>query len=144
MWIPFLFLIGIISIVLIARYNEDDRLFWKLLLSFVFAFTATTVCCKMLGLGNKSAENLTEQVYPTQAPVNTVDLYSLQTNVFDMVTTMDVTGPVPVSKANTPVPCKNCPTFDEIYGHTRDQPPRVTNQVSMPDTIKEAFEIDSS
>lgn len=144
MWIPFLFLIGIISIVLIARYNEDDRLFWKLLLSFVFAFAATTVCYKITGLGNKSMENLTEQVYPTQVPTGALDISNPSVNAFGEVTIMDVTGPVPVSKDNTPALCKTSPTFDEVYGHDRDQPPRVLNSENKVDSILDAFEIDSS
>ena len=58
------FLIGNLAIIGIARYNEDDRLFWKLLLSFVFAFSVTTMCYKLMGDDNEN--NPTEQVCPTQ------------------------------------------------------------------------------
>ena len=37
-----LFLIGLFAIIGIARYNEDDNLFWKLLVSFVGAYAAAT------------------------------------------------------------------------------------------------------
>lgn len=141
MWIPFLFLIGIISIVLIARYNEDDRLFWKLLLSFVFAFTATTIGCKMFGWKNKDMEHPTEQVYPTQASPETLNFYSFSAS--ELITITDVTDPVPVSKDYTPAFCKDYRTFNEVYGHNRDQPPIVDN-FNLPCRCSKAFEIDSS
>ena len=39
----FWFLAGLATCIGIARYNEDDNLFWKLFISFVGAFTAATV-----------------------------------------------------------------------------------------------------
>ena len=38
-----LFVIALIVILAISRYNEDDRLFWKLLGAFAIMFTVTTV-----------------------------------------------------------------------------------------------------
>ena len=39
----FWFILGTIAITLIARYNESDKLFWKLFLAFVLGFAS----CKM-------------------------------------------------------------------------------------------------
>lgn len=42
------FVIGIIVILCISRYNEDDKLFWKLLVSFVGTFAAATLVYKYI------------------------------------------------------------------------------------------------
>ena len=39
----FWFLAGLATCIGVARYNEDDALFWKLFISFIGAFTAATV-----------------------------------------------------------------------------------------------------
>lgn len=143
------FLVGIIAITAIARYNEDDRLFWKLLLSFVFAFTLTTVGFKMLGTKGKS--DLNGQVYPTQAPGYMSSNTSRTINMLPVVTLEDTAIPVPVSKDNTPVTVEIIDTFDEVYGRNRDQPPQIPNKKRIRNFLQKhikiihnAFTIDSS
>lgn len=58
-------LLGITVIVLIARYNEDDSLFWKLFVSFIGAYLATYLVLNTFNSGNQSDQNDTE-VNPTQ------------------------------------------------------------------------------
>lgn len=140
--ILFWFIIGMLAIIAIARYNEDDRLFWKLTLSFVFAFTATTVAIKVLG--DKQDESaLTEQVCPTQVLTITTD-NSLLAVVDSEATISEVTAPVPVSKDNTLAVSENSSSLNEVYGWSRDQPPRVINVNGKLYPLIRAFGIDSS
>lgn len=46
--ILFWFLLGIALILAISRYNESDKLFWTLFISFIGAFGATTAVVKYL------------------------------------------------------------------------------------------------
>lgn len=140
--ILFWFVIGMLAIIAIARYNEDDRLFWKLTLSFVFAFTATTVALKVFG-GKQEKENLTEQVCPMQAPSNlpTTDmLVAMNTSA----TVSDVTDPVPAGKDTALIAREIDSDLGEIYGWSRDQPPRVLNVNGKFYPLLRAFGIDSS
>lgn len=41
-----MFVIGLLLIIGISRYNESEKLFWTLLVSFVGSFAAATAVCK--------------------------------------------------------------------------------------------------
>lgn len=140
--ILFWFVIAIAAILGIARYNEDDRLFWKLMLSFVFAFTVTTVTYKVLE--TKDKKNLIEQVYPTQAPTYTPSIYHSGDSVLPKVTSMALTKSDPVSKDTTPATNETFVIFDKIREHTRDQPPKYNNRHSITKLIHPPIPIDSS
>ena len=140
--ILFWFVIGMLAIIAIARYNEDDRLFWKLTLSFVFAFTATTVALKVFG-GNQEKNDLTEQVCPMQAP-STQQNVNMLAFVDTSATVSDVTGPVPAGKDNALATREINSNLGEVYGWSRDQPPRVINVNGKFYPLRIAFEIDSS
>lgn len=62
----FMFFIGILIILGIARYNESEKLFWTLFISFIGAFTATTAVSKYI---DSEKQNNVEVVSPapTQA-----------------------------------------------------------------------------
>ena len=60
-----LILLGLALIVGIARYNNDDSLFWKLAVSFVGAFMAAEVATNIINSDQQSNDDLT-QVCPTQ------------------------------------------------------------------------------
>lgn len=57
-------LLGITVIVLIARYNEDDSLFWKLFVSFIGAYLAAYLVLSTLNNNRQSDQNT--EAYPTQ------------------------------------------------------------------------------
>lgn len=65
----FWFLIGLAIIVCIGRYNESNKLFWTLLLSFVGSFTVASVAVSVLH-NDKSKESM-NQVCPMQGSVST-------------------------------------------------------------------------
>jgi hypothetical protein len=64
-----LFSLGIILILGISRYNENDKLFWKLFISFVGTFAAATFVYKYI---ESQKQNKTEyyQSAPTQVLYN--------------------------------------------------------------------------
>lgn len=59
-------LLGITVIILVARYNEDDALFWKLSASLVGAFIAAYITLNILNSEEKQSDQDLTQVYPTQ------------------------------------------------------------------------------
>lgn len=61
--ILFWFLIGIALILCISRYNESDKLFWTLFISFIGTFAATVAVSKYIS--NKKQDKIE---YVTSAP----------------------------------------------------------------------------
>ena len=90
----FWFICGILLICCIARYNESDKLFWTLLVSFVGAFTAASVIIAICN--NDKHENVNANVSPTQLYVNTTNTNALLATVF-YNTTNDVSYDTPVA-----------------------------------------------
>lgn len=92
----FWFLCGILMILAIARYNESNRLFWILLVSFIGAFTATSIIESIL---DNEKENVTVNVSPTQLHMSTCDIISFVTDdALCAANDVDFTTPVAVSK----------------------------------------------
>lgn len=104
----FWFICGILLICAISRYNESNKLFWTLMVSFVGAFTAASVIIAVCNDEHK--ENVVANVSPTQLYVNTTNTDALLATVF-YNTTNDVAydTPVAVSKdyyiSNDILPC---------------------------------------
>lgn len=63
------FFLGILIILCIGRYNESNKLFWVLLVSFVGSFAVATVVVKSSHSSKETKQRVT-QVCPTQAPNN--------------------------------------------------------------------------
>ena len=76
----FWFICGILLICAISRYNESNKLFWTLMVSFVGAFTAASVIIAMCNDEHK--ENVVANVSPTQLYVNTTNTNALLATVF--------------------------------------------------------------
>lgn len=71
-----LFLIGIFIIFCIGRYNESNKLFWILLISFISSFAITSVAIKAtLGKGKKVEK--VSCVSLTQAPASKSGIFLL-------------------------------------------------------------------
>lgn len=142
--ILFLFLVGVMAIMAIARYNEDDRLFWKLLVSFTIAFTVTSIGVKLMGDENKS--DSTTQVCPTQALHETSDMVSPFTDVITTITVPDIIVPDPVSQDNTPEIGILANVFGEVLEHPPINERKVSNisHLSQFKKLTTAFCIDSS
>ena len=142
--ILFLFLVGVVAIMAIARYNEDDRLFWKLLVSFTLAFTVTSLGVKIMG--NEDKSNSTTQVCPTQALYGTSDIVSPFTDVSTTITVTDTAVPVPVSQDTTPENGMLADVFGEVLEHPPIEGRKVSNisHLSHFKKLITAFCIDSS
>jgi len=65
----FWFFIGIVIILCIGRYNESNKLFWVLLVSFIGSFTAASIVVSVLR-DNQDKESK-NQVCPMQGLTNT-------------------------------------------------------------------------
>ena len=63
----FWFICGILLICGIARYNESNKLFWTLLVSFVGTFAAASI---VIATCNNDTKNVETNVSPTQLYVN--------------------------------------------------------------------------
>lgn len=59
------FILGLLIILGISRYNESNKLFWTLLTSFVFCFAGTKIIVETFGEKGQSEKSL-NQAYPTQ------------------------------------------------------------------------------
>lgn len=95
------FIIGIVLICCISRYNESNKLFWTLFASYVGAFALTTV---LLSAHNKPSKENVDQVYSTQLCEDTSNaMCALLTDVFNTTNGTEKSEPVAVSKS-TPEP----------------------------------------
>lgn len=71
-----LFLIGLFIIFCIGRYNESNKLFWILLVSFISSFTITSVVVKAASEKSKKVEKVS-CVSLTQAPASKSGIFLL-------------------------------------------------------------------
>lgn len=114
----FWFIIGVIFIALIARYNESNALFWKLFLAFLLGFAS----CKMyIHLKNEqNKENLT-QVCPTQESTELPGIaqFFLAGNSPEITVSENY---APVSKDYTPALSEMSLILSKISSKGRDQP----------------------
>ena len=117
------FLIAVFAILCIARYNEDDRLFWKLFVSFTAAFMITTITARIISSNDQTKDDATTKVYPTQLQNSSLDQMCLFKDALNFATVKDVTDPVAVSKEK---PNFASISFDlqKIWRGIRDQPPQ--------------------
>jgi hypothetical protein len=118
----FWFLAGLATCVGIARYNEDDSLFWKLFISFVGAFTAATVVKTQLESENQEKVVKVEKAaVPTQVLQSTpsvINFYSLAD--VSQAATKREKSPKPVSKDS--LINKNDSSLSKVFGSIRGQP----------------------
>lgn len=138
-----LFLIAVFAIVCIARYNEDDRLFWKLFVSFTAAFVLTSVIVKTIE-SKQNKKDCIEQVCPTQSSNSALDQVSLFQNALNSTTLTDVTGPVAVSKDYALVTNTIPNILHRVWWGIRDQPPELITFVKIRDPIHSVGILDDS
>lgn len=114
--LAFIATIGVISAI--ARYNESDKLFWQLLVSFVGAYAAVTVATKVLG-----EEKQNEVVMIEKAPMQALE--SMPTLYASVVTdnslaTRGEKSPKPVGKDMLLSQSNNI--LSEVHRKARGQP----------------------
>lgn len=89
----FWFICGILLICGIARYNESNKLFWTLLVSFVGTFAAASI---VIATCNNDTKSVATNVSPTQLYVSTQP-----SSLYAMDVTYDTTYDVPTSTSVT-------------------------------------------
>lgn len=115
----FWFIVGIIVIIGISRYNESDALFWKLFLAFLLGFASCKVYMHITD-SNQDKENLT-QVYPTQASkmIPGTAQFFLAGNQSEITVAISKT---PASKDCAPAQSEVNLIVGKIFGNARDRP----------------------
>ena len=118
----FWFLAGLATCIGIARYNEDDSLFWKLFISFIGAFTAATVVKTQLENENQEkvvkVEKATVPTQVLQSTPSTINFYSLAD--VSQAATKREKSPKPVSKDS--LINHNDSSLSKVFGSIRGQP----------------------
>lgn len=122
-----LFVLAVIVIVLIARYNEDDRLFWQLLISLCTAFAIATIV-RNIQDDKQSTNSSITQVCPMQVSDQSLSSLEPTTNDLTMIANMHVTDAVPASKDYTLDVVEGYNTLFKIRSKERDQPMRTYNE----------------
>jgi hypothetical protein len=113
----FLFVLGLVIIFAVSRYNESNKLFWSLLVCYLLAFTASTLYNSYGDEKEGSNVELT-QAYPTQGlPIMSETAFLVAGS--DLATTGDM-SPKPVSQVITPELCE-FNTTSSVCGVTHEQ-----------------------
>lgn len=114
------FFVGILIIFAIARYNESNKLFWTLLLSYVMGFAGTKMVHDTFYGGKQSNDNHVK-VCSTQMMSAAFDTatYFITNNKADDDNV--VTALTPVSQG-MPATHEISAILSEVFGRTRDQP----------------------
>ena len=114
------FVAAILIAVALARYNESNRLFWVLFVSFMLGLGAGSLFLR--NIGHKESKVVTTQVCPTQALVQALDVYiPLASDL--CITTDAINIADPASKDYTFVESSNNLALSKDRVATRDQPP---------------------
>lgn len=91
------FLTGIVIIFFIARYNESNKLFWTLLISFTGSFAVATTVMRIINHnGKEEVKKSVIQTCPTQAPANTLSFLDVANDI--QAGTIGISIPKPVSQ----------------------------------------------
>lgn len=110
--------------LIIARYNQSNKLFWILMISFLTGIAGAAIYDKLSnGKDDQSEEQLT-QVCPTQ----NIDILA-QTIMCLEPTSMTVkcVKPTSVSQDNTPENCEPLFALTAWVRPTHTPPPQITN-----------------
>lgn len=109
------FIIGMLIILGIARYNESNKLFWILFVSYVLGFAGTKMLIDAFSDKQQNEVSL-NQAYPTQGlPTMDNAFVCIVDNISDATT---LTSSNPVGQVNTPDYVENIPTLSYVHGVT--------------------------
>lgn len=84
------FIIGIVVIFLLARYNKSNKLFWMLLLSMMSGFIGGTIATNMKSVKKSNVEYVSQNMTPCNMPVAQFMLPSSNEEVVPTVETSAV------------------------------------------------------
>lgn len=111
-----LFIAGILGILCIAKYNNSNKVFWTLLVSYTLAFTIGTIAYKATGKKEQSQVML-NQAYPTQGLLAAQGTFVCIPEFVDYVTPVKVTSSL-VSQDYTPDMVEFSQTLSDVCGVT--------------------------
>ena len=114
----FALLATVAAITAIARYNESDKLFWKLLVSFVGAYAAATFVYKMTEDKKQDKVVMIENA-PTQVLSDVPTLNGLVTGMLFSASKREK-SPKPVSKDS--LFSQNSIILSKVHASPRGQP----------------------
>lgn len=122
------FILGILLILCIARYNESNKLFWTLLTAYTLSFTAAKMYYDIFGEKEQSEKTL-KQASPTQGLAVTSDTCMCFVTDELPTTNVKVTSK-PASQVSMPVYIECIPTLSDVsvvtpgqYLHNLANPP---------------------
>lgn len=111
----FMFILGILIILGIARYNESNKLFWVLFTCFTLGFAGTKLIIDAFDDKEKNEVSL-NQAYPTQGlPAMDNAFICIVNNISDATLK---TMSNPVGQVNAPDYVENIPTLSYVHGVT--------------------------
>ena len=114
----FAVLLVLAIIIAIARYNENDNLFWALLVSFVGAIAAATVVVKMTNSKKQDKVVMIKEA-PTQVLESVPCMYCILADT-SLTATKREKSPKPVSKDTLLYQDNNI--LSEVFVSARGQP----------------------
>lgn len=131
-----LFILGLLLILGIARYNESNKLFWTLSIAYILGFACTKMVYDSFSTDEQSGPSL-DQAYPTQGLATTGEACIC---FFDNVSSTTPTKETSslVSQVFTPDYIEHTPTLSDVSGVTQGLTihalPHPPNSVSLVDT----------
>lgn len=95
--VPILFLLAVLAIVGISRYNEDDRLFWKLIASVTIAFALTDIVSSAYNKydGTVDSPVQVQKAMPSVDNTPAIDFANTEAKVVEKATIAESTNIVP-------------------------------------------------
>lgn len=124
------FFISILLAFGIARYNESNKLFWQLTISFILGYSAAVMVCRTFHHHEQSKNEL-KYVSPTQLPIMTSSNTAyLLADVHDMADYGNVTGSATVGKDFTYTENEVNLALSKVVTYARDQPTNENSYVA--------------
>lgn len=131
-----LFLLGMLIILGISRYNESNKLFWTLSIAYILGFAGTKMIYDCLSTDEQSEKSL-NQAYPTQGLTPTGSAIACFFNTVDEPTLVKETSNL-VSQVITPDYIELPITLSDVSGATQGLTihalPNPPNSVNFVDT----------
>lgn len=112
-----LFILGLLIIFAIARYNESNKLFWTLFVAYTLGFAATVAVYSAFAEKEQNETSL-NQAYPTQGLLDVQGTFVCIPEYADYAALSKVTSSL-VSQDYTPEYVELCPTLSDVFEVTQ-------------------------
>lgn len=111
-----MFVLGIILICGIARYNESNKLFWTLLTAYVLSFTVGTIAYNAFR-GEKESQTMLNKACPTQGSIDMQSAICYSDNMYYLTPVKETSALV--SKVSMPCYVEQLCTLSDVSGVTQ-------------------------